>query len=351
VFGRSVLALTPLPAPEAIAFAPGRVNLMGDHTDYAGGLVLPMAIQLGTTVTFLADADTARIRFESDAEAEPADLPLEVAHPESVAPAWARYVAGVISEVAPSIGGAGRISTTLPIGSGLSSSAALEVAAALALGFTGSTLELAMACQRAEQRACGLPCGLMDQLTSVAGVPGCALLIDCRSNRVETVAIPEGCEIVAVHSGETRSLAGSEYARRRRDCEEAAAIVGHLADASPEDVASLRDDLLRRRARHVVMENQRVRDFAASLEAGDLEAAGTLMLASHASLRDDFEVSTPALDARVEDLRGQPGVFGARLTGAGFGGCVVALSAPGALDVGWPLRPSAGARLRQRAGG
>jgi galactokinase len=338
--------LRPGPAPEVIAFAPGRVNLIGDHTDYTGGLVLPMAIQLGTTVRFRPDPGALRIWFESDAEPEPADLPLVVPRPAQVSPLWARYLAAVLSEVAPVTGGAGSISTDLPVGSGLSSSAALEVAAALALGFRGPPLELAMACQRAEQKACGVPCGLMDQFASAAGVSGCALLIDCRSNHLERVPIPDHCEIVAVHSGEVRSLAGSEYAQRRRDCEEAAAVLGHLADASPGDVASLRDDRLRGRARHVVTENWRVRSFAASLGAGDLETAGKLMLASHASLRDDFEVSTPALDALVEDLSGRPGVFGARLTGAGFGGCVVALSAPGALDAGWRLVPSRGARVR-----
>jgi galactokinase len=338
------------PSSEVVAFAPGRVNLIGDHTDYTGGLVLPMAVQLGTTVRFRPDPAARRIRFVSDSELEPADLPLVVSQPQSVTPGWARYVAGVMAEVGPPAGGKARISTTLPIGSGLSSSAALEVGVALALGFSGSAVELAMACQQAEQKASGVPCGVMDQLTSAGGVEGRALLIDCRSLDVEAVALPPECEIVAVHSGQARQLAGSEYAARRRDCERAAALVGHLADASVADVTRLRDPRLRRRARHVVTENQRVRDFAASLHAGDVAAAGEIMRASHASLRDDFEVSTPVLDALVDDVSSRPGVYGARLTGAGFGGCAVALTAPGALEVGWKLVPSRGAWVRGGGG-
>lgn len=328
-----------------MAFAPGRVNLIGDHTDYAGGLVMPMAIQLGTTVMFRPDPGSDRVRFGSDSESEPADLPLEIKDPGSVEPDWARYLAGVMAETAPTAPGCARISTTLPIGAGLSSSAALEVAVALALGFTGPPLELARACQRAEQRASGVPCGLMDQLASVAGTAGAALMIDCRTDHIEAVAVPGDCEIVAVHSGQTRRLSSSEYARRRQDCEAAAAVVGHLAGASLADVSGLTDPLLHRRARHVVSENQRVRDFAACLSRADLVGAGQLMLESHASLRDDFEVSTRALDELVADLGARRGVYGARLTGAGFGGCVVALTAPGALDLGWKLIPSPGAKV------
>jgi galactokinase len=190
----------------------------------------------------------------------------------------------------------------------------------------------------------------MDQLTSAAGREGCALQIDCRTNELRAIKVPEECEIVAVHSGQARRLADSEYGERRRECQRAEAVVGNLADASLADLSSLTDRRLRRRARHVVSENYRVRDFAASLASGDLAAAGDLMLASHASLRDDFEVATPALDALVEDLSARRGVYGARLTGAGFGGCVVALTAPGALEMGWKLRASAGARVAEVEG-
>jgi galactokinase len=326
-----------------IAFAPGRVNLIGDHTDYMGGFVLPMAIQLGTTVTLRAGGD--RVRLTSNEEAEPADIPITVTDPASATPHWARYVAGVTAEVRPVRGGAGCVTTTLPVGAGLASSAALEVALALALGFAGEPLQLARSCQRAEQRASGVPCGLMDQLAAAAGIDGHALLIDCCSDRIEPVAIPPECEIVAVHSGQARSLSGSAYTARRSACEAAADIVGPLRHARLDDLSAIDDSVVRGRARHVITENSRVLAFVAALRAGDLNAAGALMVESHASLRDDFDVSTPALDDLVARIDRQPGVFGCRLTGAGFGGCVVALTEPGALEQGWRLRAFGPARL------
>jgi galactokinase len=325
------------------AFAPGRVNLIGDHTDYAGGFVLPMAIQLGTTVTVREDRATVTLR--SDAEPEPAVVPVDVTDPSEISPQWARFVASVVAEVKPVTGRAGSVRTTLPIGAGLSSSAALEVAVALALGFRGSRLELALACQRAEERASGVPCGVMDQLASAAGVEGHALMIDCSSLTVTPVPVPAECEIVAVHSGSSRSLATTEYAARRGECETAEATIGPLRNATPDDVGSLGDPLIRRRARHVVTENMRVTAFCDALRSGELAGAGVLMAESHASLRDDFEVSTTRLDDLVADLARTPGVYGARLTGAGFGGCAVALTEPGALRIGWRLRASAGAAL------
>jgi galactokinase len=330
-------------ARETVAFAPGRVNLIGDHTDYSGGLVLPMAIQLGTTVRLRLGGK--RIRLTSSEQPEAADIPLVVVNPASVKPAWARYVAGVVAEVRPGIGGTGTVETTLPVGAGLASSAALEVAAALALGFEGMPLALALVCQRAEHRASGVPCGLMDQLTSVLGVAGHALLIDCTSAQVQPVPLPAECAIVAVHCGQPRRLVDSEYSRRRADCEAAVSIVGPLRSASTGDLPAIRDPTVRRRARHVITENARVSAFGQRLRSSDLVGAGALMLESHASLRDDFEVSTPALDRLVDDLASRQGVFGARLTGAGFGGCVVALARPGAIDVGWQLQASPGARV------
>ncbi|HEX4865876.1 MAG TPA: galactokinase family protein [Acidimicrobiales bacterium] len=325
------------------AFAPGRVNLIGDHTDYTGGLVLPMAIQLGTTVSFDASGD--RILLRSGAEREPADLPLRIRNPRSVTPSWARYVAGIIAEIKPASGGTGSITTTLPVGEGLASSAALEVALAMALGYAGSPEDLAVACQRAERRAVGVPCGIMDQLASLSGIDGHALLIDCSANSVQPVRLPRNCEVVAIPTGEQHSLARSRYAERTKECEKAEAFVGPLRSAALVSVEAIPDPVLRRRARHVVSENQRVIDFAGSLRLGNLSEAGRLMVESHRSLRDDFEVSTPALDDLVARLMKIPGVHGARLTGAGFGGSVVALTRPGVLDEGRVLKPSGGARL------
>jgi galactokinase len=219
------------------------------------------------------------------------------------------------------------------------------VAVALALGFDGPPLDLALACQRAEHLASGVPSGVMDQLASVMGVDGHALLIDCRSLEVTPVPMPAGVDVVVVHSGQARALAGSAYAERRAQCEAAAEVIGPLREATVDDLDRLDDDLLRRRARHVVTENQRVLDFAACLHDGDLPGAGRLMAASHASLAGDFEVSTDALDALVEELSAASGVYGARLTGAGFGGCVVALADATSPVRGWRLHPSTGARV------
>lgn len=318
------------------AFGPGRVNLIGDHTDYAGGLALPMAVDMGTTVDLSAD-DSGRLRVETDAPVEPG---------------WERYVAAVMFEMDLPPGASGEVTTTLPVGAGLSSSAALEVATALALGFEGSDLELAKLCQRAEERGSGVPCGLMDQLTCVAAVDGSALLIDFEKETVRTVSLPDEATVFVVHSGIDRQLVGSEYADRRLACEAAAAAIGPLRDATLDEAMALTDPLLSRRARHVVTENLRVLDFASAVAARDLATAGDLMLESHVSLRDDFEVSHPALDDLVTRLSSTPGVHGARLTGAGFGGCVVALADADVADADiphasagmWRVRPAAGAR-------
>jgi galactokinase len=303
------------------AFAPGRVNLIGDHTDYAGGYVLPIAVDLGTTVELVGGGD--QVELTSTHDTEPASVPLDVTDPAILDPPWARYVGGVVAVLRPSTGGRGWVTTTLPVGAGLSSSAALEVGLALAMGFRGSTLDLALACQRAEQLASGVPCGVMDQLASAAGMRDHALLIDCGTLEMTPVALPTDCEIVVIHSGTTRALAGSAYAQRRHE----------LEAGEP------------RRVRHVATENERVLLFAEALAVGDLPGAGRLMVDSHASLRDDFEVSTPVLDALVARLCERRGVHGARLTGAGFGGCVVALTDPGTLAEGWVVRASDGARL------
>ena len=332
------------------AFAPGRVNVIGDHTDYTGGLALPMAIAEGTTVTVERGGDV--VRLASDDEPLPAIVPLDVAEPSAVEPTWARYVAGVVAELRPETGARGTVSTTLPVGAGLSSSAALEVAVALSLGFEGDALALARLCQRAEHRASGVPCGIMDQLTAAAGVEGSLLLLDCRTFTVTPVPLPAGVAIVGVHSGVPRSLAGTAYAERRAQCAAAEREIGPLRDAQLDDLVALADPVLRRRAHHVVSENGRVLAFVDALAAGDHQLAGTAMNDSHASLRDDFEASTPAVDALVDRLAAEPGVFGARMTGGGFGGMVIALCDAEAADTvavarrGQRFIASAGASVR-----
>lgn len=325
------------------AFSPGRVNLIGDHTDVADGLVLPMAIDLGTTVAGERGGDV--VRLVSADEPEPVEVPIAIDDPASVPLGWGRYVAAVVAEVQPASGFVGEVTTTLPIGAGLSSSAALEVAVALALGFDGTAVELAELARRAEHRASGVPCGIMDQLTVAAGQAGHLLLIDCATLAIEPVPVPADVEVRVIHSGQERRLAESGYATRTAEVAAAEAIVGPLRLIDDPAVVAGLDEPLRRRARHVITENTRVRSFAAALAAGDLAAAGEAMAASHASLRDDYEVSTAVLDALVDRLAATPGVHGARLTGAGFGGCVVALTDPGTLDEGWLVRPSPAATV------
>jgi len=321
--------------------APGRVNLIGDHTDYTGGLVMPMAIDRYTEIVGWREGH--RVVLHSADEAEQVDLPLEVPDPATVAPAWGRYVAGVVAEVRPQIGFHGSVTTDIPIGAGLSSSAALEVAVALALGHPGDAVDLARACQRAEQRASGVPCGIMDQLCVAAGMDGHALLIDCDSLAIEPVPMPSDAEVV-VQFITHRTLVGSPYADRVAECARAEAEIGPLREAGPADAARIGDPTVRLRALHVTEENQRVRDFADALRAHDLAGAGRLMVASHRSLASQYHTSTPQMDAAVEALCATPGVHGARMTGGGFGGCVVALTEPGALLQGWVVRAVDGAR-------
>lgn len=322
--------------------SPGRVNLIGDHTDYTGGLVLPMAIDRYTEIHGNRTGDVVHLR--SVDEVDPVVLPLLVEHPEQVEPAWGRYVAGVVSEMQHPRGFVGEITTDIPIGSGLSSSAALEVGVALALGFEGPAIELAQLCQRAEQRASGVPCGIMDQLVIAAGVRDHALLIDCGDLTIEPVAIPEGVEVVVQHIAH-RTLVGSAYADRVRECAAAEEAIGPLRHATYAEARTIADPVVRARAMHVTSENVRVTQFAAALRSGDLRHAGALMVESHRSLADQYATSTPLMDQVVEQLCATPGVHGARMTGGGFGGCVVALTEPGALSHGWVVRAVDGAHI------
>ncbi len=324
-----------------IARAPGRVNLIGDHTDYTGGLVFPMAIDRWTDIRF-ESAD--RIELTSADEADPVSLPLHVDDPASVSPAWGKYVAGVVSEMSPTSGILGHVTTTIPIGGGMSSSHALEVAVALALGFQGSVVEMAQLTQRAENRASGVPTGIMDQFSIAGGVAGHALLMDCGAMTITPVPMPDDLDIVVQFIAH-RTLVGSAYADRVAECASAEAVIGPLRTATSAAAASIDDPLVRRRAMHVVAENQRVRDFADALRSHDLVGAGSLMLASHASLRDLYETSTPQMDAAVAHVASRPGVHGVRMTGGGFGGCIVALTEPGAMDEGWKVTAVDGAAL------
>jgi galactokinase len=332
-----------------VARAPGRVNLIGDHTDYTGGLVVPMAIDRWTVITGERQSD-AQVSLTSADEDAAVELALPVHDPAAVAPPWGRYVAGVAAELgAAARGFTGHVTTTIPVGAGLSSSAALELAVAYALGFEGEARELALLCQRAEQRASGVPCGIMDQLVIAAGIDGHALAIDCHSLDIVPVPVPEDLDVV-VRFVAHRTLAGSEYADRVAECARAEEVIGPLRLASLEAVGAIGDPLVRRRARHVVSENARVRAFVIAMSAGDLDAAGALMTDSHGSLRDDFETSTPVMDGAVGALLAVPGVYGARMTGGGFGGCVVALARRGAVADGWIVRAVAGASVGRDGG-
>ena len=324
-----------------IVRAPGRVNLIGDHTDYTGGLVLPMAIDRWTVIE--GHHRDGSIELSSDDEPEPLTLELPVNNAASVEPRWGRYVAGVAAEMgADVLPLRGHITTTIPVGAGLSSSAALELSVALAFGFEGDALALAQLGRRAEHRASGVPCGIMDQLVIAAAVDGHALLIDCGELTVEPIAIPDSAEVV-VQFVTHRTLVGSEYADRVAECATAEQLIGPLRTATAVDVAQIVDPVIRQRARHVVSENQRVREFATALRSGDLVSAGRLMIESHDSLRDDFATSTTAMNQAVEQLCATPGVHGARMTGGGFGGCVVAVAEPGVLTQGWIVHAVGGA--------
>ena len=311
--------------------APGRVNLIGDHTDYTGGLVMPLTLDAHTTV--IGQANTSRV-WNLVSRDEPVALSTElpIRDPGSVLPRWGRYVAGVLFELAQLgiavPGFTGEISTTIPIGSGLSSSAALEIAIArTALSIANVVLpdaDVALLCQRAEHIASGVPCGIMDQLCIAVGRPHTATLINCHTLDVQHIAMPDEIEVVTRFVSH-RTLVGSEYSDRVADCRDIEKLIGPLRLANTSDAETINDQRLFRRARHVISENQRVRDFASALSRKDFGAAGQLMLESHQSSAKDYETSNQAMDQAVKTMMREPGFLGARMTGGGFGGCIVGI--------------------------
>jgi galactokinase len=327
--------------------APGRVNLVGEHTDYNGGLVLPMAIDLAIVIAFVpADDRLVELTLRSTGERASVDLDRLPARDGS----WVDYVAGMawaLAEAGLAIHGfRGILAADLPIGAGLSSSAALELAVAWALGGgaapAADRMALARIAQRAENEFVGVASGLMDQFAVSFGQAGAAALLDCLTLEHRPVPIPDGVAFVVCDSGLPRRLAESAYGDRRAECARALAQI----QAAAPSVTSLRDvderllagvgtamdDIAFRRARHVIGENARVGEAVNALAAGDVAALGRAVSASHASLRDDFEVSTPELDHLVAVATSTAGVLGARLTGAGFGGCTLNVVEPGATE-------------------
>lgn len=320
--------------PPLVVRAPGRVNLIGDHTDYNDGFVLPMAIDREVWLAIRARDDnriTVRsINFEEDATF--------AANDRSHGDGWVEYIRGIAwaleAEGQPTRGWDGVVGGDVPLGAGLSSSAALELAAARAFAAVGGIAwhpaAMARLAQRAENQWVGVNCGIMDQLISAAGAAGHALLIDCRTLETRPVPVPDKAAVIVLDTGTRRGLVDSAYNERRAQCERAARHFGvrALRDVDPVMFtarASELDDLTRRRARHVITENARTTEAAAQLDCGDTAKVGALMNDSHVSLRDDFEVSRHELDVMVAIAQEHDACFGARMTGAGFGGCAVAL--------------------------
>jgi len=335
--------------PRWIAAAPGRVNIIGEHTDYNDGFVLPMAIEFYSVMAADRPVDGREvITLRSTLETEVATIDLSRPVAPS-APKWGNYPRGVVAGFqARGIQPGGLdvlLHSTVPLGSGLSSSAALEVCTATLLeAVTGTTLdpvEKALLCQKAEHDFAGVPCGIMDQFISALGREGHLLLLDCRTRKTEIVPMQDASvALLIINTNVKHELSGGEYAERRAQCEEAARNLG---------VASLRDvtagqleagkskmrDLVYRRARHVIGEISRTARAAGSVRQSDWPAVGRLMYASHAALRDDYEVSCPELDVVVviaEAIGEKGGVYGCRMTGGGFGGCCVALVKASCVD-------------------
>lgn len=319
--------------PELLVRSPGRVNLIGEHTDYNDGFVLPAAIDRELWIALRPRTDRRVILHSLDYG--PGEFSLDGL--ARTGDAWIEYVKGVawvLTEEGRALSGwEGVLGSDIPIGAGLSSSAALEMAALRAFAAVSDVpwdpKEAALLGQRVENHWMKVNSGIMDQLAVGLGRAGHALLIDCRSLDVERVPLPEGVALVVLDTGTRRGLVGSAYNERRERCEAAARACGVAAlrdvDASGLDAVEALEETARRRARHVVTENARTLEAARVLRSRDLDRVGVLMGDSHASLRDDFEVSTEALDTIVELARGEAGCVGARMTGAGFGGCALAM--------------------------
>jgi galactokinase len=316
--------------------APGRVNLIGEHTDYTGGFVFPAALDLFCDVRAEPASDGKLVASSRNLGEERswslADLPC--AQPRRD---WSDYVAGVAVELCrlgvKPVAARLAIDSSVPIGAGLSSSASIEVSVGVALaslaGVQVPLKELALACQRAENNFVGMKCGIMDQFVAVFGEAGHAILIDCRSLEHTAVPVPPGLQLLVVNSMVKHALASSEYNTRRRECEEAVEILGRpLRDITAAEWPLLESGLpetLRRRARHVVTENARVLEFVEACRQNDPAKMGRLMAESHRSMRDDYQISCVEIDYLVEAAAAQRGVAGARMTGGGFGGCTVNL--------------------------
>jgi galactokinase len=321
--------------------APGRANLIGDHTDYNGGFVMPAAIDLYTQVTITPRNDR-KLLIHSECFSDNVEFELDEPHPAARGH-WSDYVCGVavtLERAGYELKGAElEIRSTVPIGAGLSSSAALEVATGYALldnsDIRIDRIELAKLCQQAENEFVGMRCGIMDQFIASLGRAGHALMLDCRSLEYRPLPLPPEVRLVVCNTMVKHELAASEYNNSRAECE---AGVRHFAKVLP-NVRSLRDvtmndlelyrrdlsEVIYKRCRHVVTENARVVEAATALEENDLKAFGDLMAASHLSLRDDYEVSCSELDTMVELAAQVEGVYGARMTGGGFGGCTINL--------------------------
>lgn len=321
--------------PAFIARAPGRVNLIGEHTDYNDGFVLPMAIDRAAWIALRPRIDRRMVVHSLDFDQM---VEVELDQMSNSGQGWAEYLKGVawaLKDAGMQIDGwEGVTAGDVPIGAGLSSSAALELATVRAFASVSQLewkpAQMALLSQRAENQWVGVNCGIMDQMISAAGAAGHALLIDCRTLESQLVPLPPETAVIVLDTATRRGLVDSAYNERRSQCEAAARFFGvkALRDVSVpqfEARAGELDEVTRRRARHVITENERTLKAADVMRAGDASALGLLMNASHESLRDDFEVTNSALNTIVEIARQQAGCYGARMTGAGFGGCAVAL--------------------------
>lgn len=323
-------------SPHLLVAAPGRVNLIGEHTDYNDGFVMPVAIDREVVMAVAPRDDEQVDLYSLDLEGQTRFALSEIDHAEKAS--WSNYQRGVAQMLRddgyPIRGLNAVITGDVPIGAGLSSSAAVEVAAAYAFkqlyDLDLDQVHLALLAQRAENDFVGMRCGIMDQYISALGQANHALMIDCRSLEYQLVPLPKGVAIVVCDTKVQRGLVDSEYNARRQECEAGAELFGvdALRDVSPAMFEARADELpkvTQKRCRHVIYENRRVLDSIHALEMNDLEGFGKLMYASHVSLRDDYEVSSEELDIMVEAAREMESVYGARMTGAGFGGCTVNL--------------------------